>query len=376
MTKLHFQAEQIKILLKRISSKQITGTLTITLETETKDESTQENYILVLNDGKIAYGGSHIPERNEFVKMLAHKANPEINPVAIKAALAKSTNPTSVTEILNKLVRFRVLTWEQINTCIRGQVLSLLEYISCYSGELELNTSPIFNINWGEYGHLMDCADLQKELDKRQQKWDALQPLIPSKVGIPCLVTKAATQIKEPGVLKHLEKWVDGERSLINIAQELEKNPLTLANYYLNWVQNGWISFDRTKLLEYRNRSTILSVDDSPIVQTTIKRFLGYRYNLLLASNAMDALKLLNQNKVSLLLLDLTMPDIDGLEICKSLRNIPQFHDLPIIMVTARDGLMNKVKGKIAGTNHYLTKPFDAEQLLSIVNKFVPCGNT
>ena len=70
------------------------------------------------------------------------------------------------------------------------------------------------------------------------------------------------------------------------------------------------------------------------------------------------------------------MPDMDGLEVCKTLRSIPKFRALPIIMVTARDGLVNKVKGQIAGTNRYLTKPFDAEELLSVVNEFVDCGNT
>jgi twitching motility two-component system response regulator PilG len=84
----------------------------------------------------------------------------------------------------------------------------------------------------------------------------------------------------------------------------------------------------------------------------------------------------MNQKQISLLLLDVTMPDIDGLEMCRTVRSIPKFRHLPIIMLTARDGFFDKVKGQIAGTNRYLTKPFDAEKLLEIVSEFVGDGNT
>ncbi len=70
------------------------------------------------------------------------------------------------------------------------------------------------------------------------------------------------------------------------------------------------------------------------------------------------------------------MPDIDGLEMCRTLRSIPKFRNLPIIMLTARDGLIDKLKGQVVGTNRYLTKPFDAQKLLAVINEFVDCGNS
>jgi len=68
------------------------------------------------------------------------------------------------------------------------------------------------------------------------------------------------------------------------------------------------------------------------------------------------------------------MPEVDGLELCRTVRSIPQFRDLPIIMVTARDGFFDKVKGKFAGSNEYLTKPFDAEQLRQVVSRYIGLG--
>ncbi|MEL6910573.1 MAG: response regulator, partial [Cyanobacteria bacterium J06598_4] len=123
--------------------------------------------------------------------------------------------------------------------------------------------------------------------------------------------------------------------------------------------------------LAEQNFPTVLSVDDSAIIQTTIKRALQDDYNVLLAGKAADALEILKEVQVELMLLDLTMPDVDGLEFCKTVRAIPQFRDLPIVMVTARDGLVNKMKGHIAGTSKYLTKPFKADELREVVRQYI-----
>ncbi|MEO1182119.1 MAG: response regulator, partial [Cyanobacteria bacterium J06636_28] len=71
-------------------------------------------------------------------------------------------------------------------------------------------------------------------------------------------------------------------------------------------------------------------------------------------------------------LLDVTMPDIDGLELCRTIRGIGRFRDLPIIMLTAKDGVFNKIRGQIVGSTHYLTKPVERSKLLEILDKYVP----
>ena len=91
----------------------------------------------------------------------------------------------------------------------------------------------------------------------------------------------------------------------------------------------------------------------------------------MLANNATQALTILHESKVELMLLDLTMPDVDGLEFCKTIRAMTKFQNLPIVMVTARDGLVNKMKGRIAGTSRYLTKPFKPEELRQVVQEYI-----
>jgi DNA-binding response OmpR family regulator len=115
---------------------------------------------------------------------------------------------------------------------------------------------------------------------------------------------------------------------------------------------------------------TILAVDDSAVMLELIKRTLEGDYRVLVADNAVDALSMIYHEKISGLLLDVSMPGIDGLELCRTVRNLPQFQELPIIMLTARDGLFDKVQGRLAGATEYLTKPFDADQLRQTISKF------
>ncbi len=120
----------------------------------------------------------------------------------------------------------------------------------------------------------------------------------------------------------------------------------------------------------YQAVPTIMAVDDSAVTQNLVKRALETEYRVLLADNAVDALSLIYHQPVSLLLLDITMPGIDGLELCRTIRNLPQFQKLPIIMLTARDGTFDKVQGRLAGATEYLTKPFDADTLRQVIKKF------
>jgi twitching motility two-component system response regulator PilG len=147
------------------------------------------------------------------------------------------------------------------------------------------------------------------------------------------------------------------------------------------WAVSGWIDWGedvpapQAIPVTQTSRPIVLSVDDSLIVQTMIKRALENHYHVLLVSNALDALKVINTNSIALLLLDVTMPEIDGLEFCRTVRSIPKFKNLPIIMLTARDKFSDKLRGQIAGATHYLTKPIEPNQLLEMVSKCVEKNN-
>lgn len=373
-----YQAQQLISVLEAIQNKGASGTLRVSA---TIAPGVSRTCILIYLGGKINYGDYTLPDLMKFAQKLIKKFKPAISDTAATFARDKAKNPASAREVFELLCKIRILTWEQIESYVQTQTASVLEQFLPYPGQFEFTSNVEFDLSYGDDCHGLDWAKIKSEIDRRKNEWDALKSIIPSINAVPRLPQIKLEEITDANARQHLQQWVDGKRSLSEIAQKVDRDSLELARIYLTWVQKDWINFENgaktpaavepAKPTTAEPLPTILSVDDSPIVQASIKRALVDRCNLLLAGNAVDALNILNQKQVDLLLLDVTMPDIDGLEMCKTLRSIPKFRNLPIVMVTARDTLVDKMKGQIAGTNRYLTKPFDTEKLLGVINEFI-----
>jgi twitching motility two-component system response regulator PilG len=116
--------------------------------------------------------------------------------------------------------------------------------------------------------------------------------------------------------------------------------------------------------------AVVLVVDDSPtvrkIVQLTLQRE-GIR--VVAASDGLGALAAVSDYQPDLILLDIMLPHMDGYSICQIVRKNPDFRDTPIIMLSGRDGLFDKMRGRLAGSTEYLTKPFDSHELAQTVRR-------
>lgn len=123
--------------------------------------------------------------------------------------------------------------------------------------------------------------------------------------------------------------------------------------------------------IEVPQKLTILSVDDSAVMQQLIKTALAEQYRVIVCSSAIQALAIIDQEPIAVMLLDVTMPEMDGFDFCRTIRSIPKFQSLPVVMLTARDSSLDKLQGKLAGATEYLTKPFDGEQLRAIVSQLI-----
>ncbi len=114
----------------------------------------------------------------------------------------------------------------------------------------------------------------------------------------------------------------------------------------------------------------VLVVDDSPtirkIVEVTLRRE-GYRVNT--CDNAMKALASVADDPPDLVLLDVMLPVMDGYKVCKIIKN--RHREMPVVMLSSKDGFFDKARGKMAGSTHYITKPFEPRDLVSIVAKYI-----
>jgi twitching motility two-component system response regulator PilG len=117
---------------------------------------------------------------------------------------------------------------------------------------------------------------------------------------------------------------------------------------------------------------TVLIVDDSPticrLVTTTLQK---QGYQVYAATDGMDALAKMNEHIPSLILLDITMPRLDGYQLCRIIKSNKDLRNTPVVMLSGKDGLLDKVKGRMAGASDYITKPFNPNALVKTVRKHV-----
>ncbi|MDJ0707146.1 MAG: response regulator [Leptolyngbyaceae cyanobacterium MO_188.B28] len=379
---LQFQAEQLSEAILNLQKDKFSGIGYI--ENIADSEGLKKPRILVFRNGEITYGGLYLPEPQALSKKLGGHFKLQVMDSAYQLASKKIEDPTSIRKYLELYIRLELFTWQDVETFMRNQVVLILEQLLPYPGTLKFNASVSMDLSYGEDGHGFTWEQLKQNIVQRRRVWASLAPAIPSMNVIPQRIEAAQTTITDVWVQQHLKQCADGQQSLVDIANQMGRDPLEVAHIYLHFMQMGWVAFSQDEYTPTFNHSangaavakpelpTILSVDDSPVVQTMIKRSIGDRYHVLLANNAIDALNLLNSKKIELLLLDVTMPDIDGLELCRTIRNISKFRNLPIIMLTAKDGMLNKFKGQMAGSTQYLTKPVDRQKLLEVLEKYIP----
>jgi twitching motility two-component system response regulator PilG len=145
-------------------------------------------------------------------------------------------------------------------------------------------------------------------------------------------------------------------------------------NLYGSTVGDSQLISDKKPVMVKKTtgKTTILVVDDSPTIRKVVSLILSRRgFEVLVAENGLEALAQMNTTMPSLIFLDITMPRMDGYQLCKIIRNKAQTKTIPIVMLTAKDGFFDKVKGRMAGASGYITKPFNAPQLLDAVDKYL-----
>ena len=117
---------------------------------------------------------------------------------------------------------------------------------------------------------------------------------------------------------------------------------------------------------------TILVVDDSPTVRKLIAGKLEKSgHNVVSAVDGIDALARIDESLPDLILLDIAMPRMDGYEVCKQIRSNPVAKNLPVVMISGKDGFFDKVRGRMAGCTGYVTKPFGPETLMKALETYL-----
>ena len=115
-------------------------------------------------------------------------------------------------------------------------------------------------------------------------------------------------------------------------------------------------------------RVKVLVIDDSNTIRRSAEMFLRQAgYEVILAEDGFDALAKISDHEPHVIFVDIMMPRLDGYQTCALIKQNPMLKSTPVIMLSSKDGVFDRARGRLAGSDRYLTKPFTKETLLEAV---------
>jgi two-component system, chemotaxis family, response regulator PixG len=269
-----------------------------------------------------------------------------------------------------------------------------------------------------ELPHLwkLELDEGKRVVEMRHEQWRKLLPWIQSPYQRPYLNNlERAQQVLSPAALKGLQQVLRGF-NFRQLAMLMEQEDLAIANRLSPLVSHGLLMlhppiapFDKLPSFGATSRGTdaivsntlsdlwgqepraaaelsvmltedaqtkrswrVVCIDDSPAMLQEIQRFLGGDdFEVTLLNDPTTALMKLNSLKPDLILLDVTMPEIDGYQVCRIIRKSSVLKTVPVVMVTGNKGFVDRTKARLAGCTDYLTKPFSQSDLLKLAFRYL-----
>lgn len=283
------------------------------------------------------------------------------------------------------LLETHVLTPAQGRSIIQSMVReTLFDLFTLHQGSFVFEVSPALSPQLTT----LDINPLTASIIKQVQEWKQFHPHIQTPDQCPILTD--AQQLRSTlreSTFKTLEQWVDGKTSIRQIARYLGRDILTVARAIYPYVQQGWVQLVYPQPAKLAGAAAppeevdadkiphIVCIEDTATVRKAVEEILHqHGYEATAIANPLEALGLVFQLKPDLILCDISMPELDGYEICAMLRKSTAFRQTPIVMLTGRDGFIDRVKARMVGATDYLTKPFGESELRMLVEKYVGVG--
>jgi len=113
-------------------------------------------------------------------------------------------------------------------------------------------------------------------------------------------------------------------------------------------------------------------IDDSQTIRRTAETLLAREgYSVITASDGYEALGKIVDHQPALIFIDIMMPRLDGYQVCSLIKGNPKFSATPVVMLSSKDGVFDRARGRIVGSDKYLTKPFTKDEILTAVKTYL-----
>jgi two-component system, chemotaxis family, response regulator PixG len=225
------------------------------------------------------------------------------------------------------------------------------------------------------------CGQWRKAVSQHLNDWQFdvspdLAPVIKHPLKLQSLVS--------PGVYKGLSKVLNGQNTLWDVALMMKKPFITVVISLLPFIQDAVIDLSEVPDVVFpgykppavakaiQSQGLIACIDDSPVIGKELEailRPLGYEVISIL--DPLQSLTILLQKKPRLIFLDLVMPNTNGYELCSFLRKSPLFKELPIVMLTGHDGVIDRLRAKVAGSTDFLSKPPESTKVMQVIQRYL-----
>ena len=358
--------EQVAIpykVLQSLISKKVTGTLTIQDPYEKL-----MNWLIYVQEGKIIFVSSTLGQKERLTYTLSQFfAQDEITfPEAINNDY----------EFICQLAQKHQLGQEKLRAILlfanRDALTSCLALPRAkVSFKRKIGIEPILY----SFGIKTVVAPVKQNINS----WVKIREQIHSPFTRPIVKKWASIQselINDPTTMKQIEQfksYLNEQCTIYEISGHLGLPTLNIAQILTPLVKKGFISDKPFNAQPVRKKPVVACIDDSQAIQRVVKMTLmAGGFEVVGITEPAKAISSFVRQKPDLILMDINMPGIDGYKLSYMIRQSALLKDIPILMLTGRDGVMDRVKAKMVGAAGYISKPFDPQELVqSIQNNIV-----
>ncbi|MDX2271961.1 MAG: response regulator [Cyanobacteriota bacterium] len=375
MARFVFAAQELPTLLRQQSKHFTTGYLQLHMRSSDQVEA-KEAWLLAFFQGRIVFS-SHQPLNCKVFLQRLSRYIPRLklgwSQRAIQVIQERLMRQNSIQELIEGMTQLALLKPGEVEDAIWMNLMADFDrYLFERSGTCRFEVNDLVAQEAPINGFELEPL-LQRAAERRDQ-WATLKVGVPTMLAVPLVNWERINRYKISEEQKQkLHSLTKDGQSLETIAAKLARDRLEVAQMFAGWVKKGLVSLQTPPELlqaQQHNPTTILAVDDSMVMQEILKQSLP-NYRVITTGNPSELLNLLFQHQPDLLLMDVTMPGIDGLELCRIVRNLEEFKSIPVVMLTARDGFFDRIKGKLSGATAYLTKPFSEVQLNTEIERLL-----
>ncbi|HEY9828336.1 MAG TPA: response regulator [Stenomitos sp.] len=383
--------------LKQSQVIQASGKMSIT--SSINDSTTWDIYLYL---GRVIWATSSVHRNKRWLRILKQHC-PTLISQAWMSRMVEKMNAEQGTgsfwevQILSEAIQEQVLSPERTKNIITSYIQEILFGIVA---QPDVQSSWITSKDIPQQLTLLDVDQIIESTTSSCNQWQQLLENIgnqlPSKLSLDLApIIRRHEVLKEkisPSVYEVLSKLLTGKNTVWDITSGMQKPLVPFISSLIPLIQDGVIDLvkvadivfpgqkpvdTKTQKLTIAEKSApskglIACIDDSPVIGQQLEDILKPAgYEVLRITDPVQNLVLLLKKQPNLIFLDLVMPNTNGYEICSFLRKTAVFKDIPIVMLTGHDGVIDRLRAKMVGSTDFLSKPPDPTKVVQVVQKLV-----